>query len=89
MKRAILLLIGIAGIVPLLAQERGGEDAKRADSGAFTLGVLRRDGMVLPFAAYDGRQWQAPWPADPRYAELPISLDSIDRVCWVVDWSEL
>jgi hypothetical protein len=83
MKRAILLLIGIAGlIVPLPAQERGGEDAKRADSGAFTLGVLRRDGMVLPFAAYDGRQWQAPWPADPRYAELPISLDSIDRDWW-------
>lgn len=83
MKRRMALLVGVALlIVPLLAQERGGEAARSDNSDAFVLGVLRRDGLILPFAAYNGREWQAPWPADTRYAELPITLESIDRDWW-------
>jgi hypothetical protein len=80
--RAALLLLGVAAIVgPIFAQAGGGAQVVHGE-GPFVLGVLRRDGVVLPFASYDGRRWQAPWPADPRTAELPISLDSIDRDWW-------
>jgi hypothetical protein len=77
MRRAALLLIAVTVVVPLLAQ--GGDDTS---DGAFVLGVLRRDGVVLPFAAHDGRRWRAPWPADMRSVELPISLESIDPDWW-------
>jgi len=50
--------------------------------GPFTLGVLRRDGIVIPFASYDGRKWEVPWPLDLRKIELPISIDAIDRRWW-------
>jgi hypothetical protein len=79
MTRAALLLSAVvAAVVPVLAQERGAAE----NDLPFVLGVLRRDGIALPFAAYDGRRWRAPWPADPKFAELPISLESIDPDWW-------
>ena len=29
---------------------------------AFSVGVLRRDGVVIPFAAFDGKRWSNDWP---------------------------
>jgi hypothetical protein len=46
------------------------------------LGVLRGDGMVSPFAAFDGKRWTAPWPEDIRFVELPISLEAISSKWW-------
>jgi hypothetical protein len=48
----------------------------------FTLGVLRRDGIVIPFAAFDGKRWSAPWPEDTQFLELPISIDAIPGKWW-------
>lgn len=57
----------------------------------FTIGVLRRDGIVIPFAAFDGRDWSMPWPTEPwptglRQAgprqELPNSLETIPSRWW-------
>jgi hypothetical protein len=53
-----------------------------AEAQPFVLGVLRRDGIVHPFAAFDGKRWAAPWPEDLRYVELPISLDGVPRGWW-------
>ena len=33
-----------------------------ADAPSFTVGALRRDGVVIPFAAYDGKRWVSRWP---------------------------
>jgi hypothetical protein len=80
MRPVVVLLAGVVTIAgPVLAQ---GPGDNTSSTGPFVLGVLRRDGAVLPFAAYDGRRWQAPWPADPRSAELPISLESVDPDWW-------
>lgn len=49
--------------------------------GAFSVGMLRRDGVLIPFAAYNGRSWSADWPGLDS-SELPISLDSIPRKWW-------
>jgi hypothetical protein len=79
MNRTIALLVGVLLlIVPIAGQERSDEGS----AAPFVLGVLRRDGVVLPFAVYGGRNWQASWPADTRYQELPITLESIDRDWW-------
>lgn len=45
------------------------------------VGVMRRDGVLVPFAAYDG-DWSAPWPGSVRGMELPITLDAIPKKWW-------
>ncbi|HMD33596.1 MAG TPA: hypothetical protein VKH42_01450 [Vicinamibacterales bacterium] len=56
-----------------------------ADSPGFTIGALRRDGVVIPFAAYDGKNWTARWPAPVRDPEIPINLRSIPPRWWAKD----
>ena len=53
-----------------------------ADSPGFTIGALRRDGVVIPFASYDGKNWAARWPAPAREPEIPINLRSIPSKWW-------
>jgi hypothetical protein len=48
----------------------------------FVVGVLRRDGLIIPFASFDGRRWESAWPVNYRYLELPISVADIDRGWW-------
>lgn len=71
---AALLPDGLAGFQAPAAPER------------LTLGVMREDGILLPFAAFDGRRWSTPWPSTiggpggPR--DLPATLDAIPAGWW-------
>jgi len=56
--------------------------AAAADSSGFTIGALRRDGVVIPFASYDGKNWTMRWPAPAREPEIPINLRSIPSKWW-------
>ena len=47
----------------------------------FTLGVLRADGLLIPFASYDGN-WSVPWPTSLRFLTLPISLADVEPKWW-------
>ena len=51
----------------------------------FILGVLRRDGIVTPFATFDGRRWSNRWPDDIRNRELPIALEDVPKSWWGLD----
>ena len=46
-----------------------------------TFGVLRADGLLVPFASYDGG-WSVPWPTSLRNLTLPISLRDVDSKWW-------
>lgn len=70
-KLAPLVALAIVTAVPLLGQGKG----------SFGLGVLRRDGVLIPFAAYNGRSWTADW-AGIDTTELPISLDAVPKRWW-------
>lgn len=48
----------------------------------FTLGVLRHDGLLLPFASFDRRRWEAPWPPSTFGLTLPISLADVPAKWW-------
>lgn len=52
------------------------------EKGKFSLGVLRRDGFLLPFASFDGRSWQVTWPGTDISAALPISLGDVPKRWW-------
>lgn len=69
---APVLALAVAVAVPLEGQGRG----------AFGLGVLRRDGILIPFASYNGRSWSADWPGPGANVELPITLADVPARWW-------
>ena len=75
--RALLLLV-----VTMQASGVQRPPAVSDESAPFALGVLRRDGIVSPFAVFDGKDWTAPWPSDLRFIDLPISIESVPRKWW-------
>lgn len=56
--------------------------AAAAPKPSFDLAVLRRDGIMIPFAAFNGREWSAPWPASDSGVALPIGLDDVPKKWW-------
>lgn len=52
-----------------------------AAPGEFSVGVLRRDGVLIPFASFDGRVWEVAWPGASA-SILPISLADVPRRWW-------
>jgi hypothetical protein len=60
-----------------------------AQQGRLMLAVMRRDGVMIPFAAFDGRNWSTPWPPTLirtvrplELIELPIALDDVPEAWW-------
>jgi hypothetical protein len=56
----------------------------------FTLAVLRQDGILIPFASFDGR-WRNTWPAPGNTIDVPITLDDVPDRWWAdgrtrADW---
>jgi hypothetical protein len=47
----------------------------------FSLAVLRRDGVIIPFASFDGK-WSLHWPESDVTAPLPISLADVPKKWW-------
>jgi hypothetical protein len=48
----------------------------------FDLAVLRRDGIMIPFAAFNGHEWSTPWPTSDENVALPIALDDVPKKWW-------
>src|SRR5262245_373303 len=48
----------------------------------FRIGVLRRDGVLIPFATFDGRRWRNAWPDPKPELSVPINLTSIPQRWW-------
>jgi hypothetical protein len=53
-----------------------------AERQKFTLAALRRDGVIIPFASFDGRAWSLHWPDSDAREPLPISLADIPKKWW-------
>ena len=49
---------------------------------ALTLGILRRDALIIPFATFDGKQWRNFWPTPEQDADVPLSLASVPKPWW-------
>jgi len=48
----------------------------------FSLGVLRRDGILIPFAVFSGHAWSAPWPTSDESVSLPIGRGDVPKPWW-------
>ncbi len=49
---------------------------------AFTLGVLRRDGAVIPFASYGRGRWTNHWPSPGQRPDIPIAVAGSPKSWW-------
>jgi hypothetical protein len=48
----------------------------------FAVGVMRRDGVVVPLAAYDGKRWSVNWPGPGLELQIPITIESVPKEWW-------
>ena len=69
-RRLVLLLLAVITAAPVAGQPE-----------RFTVGVMRRDGIILPFAAFDG-DWSLPWPVSARNLEIPVTLEAVPAKWW-------
>jgi hypothetical protein len=76
----ILVLLSLASQLTSEPASRAAADRQNAQP--FAIAVLRRDGVVSPFAAYDGKHWTAPWPVDVHAIDLPIDVQGIPSKWW-------
>jgi hypothetical protein len=84
-----LMLLAASAIFILTA---GAGWFEAADAAGFSLAILRRDGILFPFATYDGKSWQNPWPTPGKSVTVPIALADTPRSWWldkkpVLEWT--
>src|SRR5581483_5415021 len=48
----------------------------------FSVAVLRRDGLLIPFADYDGKRWRRIWPDPADRVDVPIDLRNVPSKWW-------
>jgi hypothetical protein len=51
----------------------------------FTLGVVRRDGILVPIANYDNGHWFQRWPVPAGERDVPIGIDSLPAEWWGIE----
>ena len=73
--RTALACAAVVGTVAALAAADTPRDA-------FGVGVLRRDGVIIPFATFDGRRWHNDWPAPQTQLVVPVNLASVPKRWW-------
>ena len=49
---------------------------------AFGVGALRRDGVIVPFAAFDGKKWVDNWPLPAAEVDVPITVRDVPSSWW-------
>ena len=69
---AVALLLAALATAGVLGAERQ----------KFSLAALRRDGVIIPFASFDGRAWSLQWPDSDVTVPLPISRADIPKKWW-------
>lgn len=75
-RRLVLTIATLAIVVPL------GAMLLAAPQAAFGVGVLRRDGIIVPFAAFDGKHWIDNWPLPALEPQVPISVRDVPKGWW-------
>jgi hypothetical protein len=72
--------LAVAGFAAAPARVGTIQDEEREGRGA--LGVLRRDGILFPFASFNRDSWQITWPIGLTGLTLPPSLSAIPDRWW-------
>jgi hypothetical protein len=85
--KTVWLVVGVASIAAITAHafqvppsDQSSQSSDRRQR--LTIGVLRRDGLLSPFASFDGHDWDAPWPTPLNAGALPIGIGDVPKKWW-------
>src|SRR5262245_59093038 len=56
--------------------------AARAAEPPFAAAILRRDGVIIPFAVFDGKSWANHWPKPTLDLTVPTDVGSVPTRWW-------
>lgn len=71
--------IALAALVALLAFAPARADEAVAP---FTLAIVRLDGILTPFATWNGRAWENTWPTPEKEVDTPITIEETPKRWW-------
>lgn len=76
---AVFLTATPSSTAPSAASATSADDEAKQ---AFTLAVVRRDSITIPFATYNGKRWKNAWPQPEGRVTAPIMLADVPRRWW-------
>lgn len=77
-RSALLLPILVVRLTSSSSTAPSPDEAKES----FTLAVVRRDSIAIPFATYDGKRWKNAWPMPASQVTAPIALSDVPKKWW-------
>jgi hypothetical protein len=78
--RAVVVLLALAAMAPREAAPRQAREDERPGQGA--LAILRRDGLIFPFASFNNDRWTVTWPVDLRRLKIPLAFSAVPEKWW-------
>ena len=75
-----LSVLALAGAA--IAVAGAGLRAADVSGDKLAVGVLRRDGIAIPFATFDGKRWRKDWPEPRQTLDVPAALSSVPSRWW-------
>ena len=80
---AVCLSLAAAGVAALNGQDPLSlAQLNRDHDGRGALAVLRRDGILFPFASFNRDVWRVTWPVRMGEVEIPTSAGAIPKEWW-------
>jgi hypothetical protein len=76
----LLLALGAAAPAHLSSSLLPPQDQARDDRGA--IAMLRRDGIMFPFASFDRDEWEITWPIAFRDVKFPVTVNDVPEKWW-------
>ena len=78
--RAMVVVLALAALAPRQAAPRQVREDERPGQGA--LAILRRDGLIFPFASFNNDRWMVTWPVDLDRLKIPPALSAVPEKWW-------
>jgi hypothetical protein len=67
------------------AREYAGHIREPQPDRRFTLGIVRRDGLLVPIASYDNGHWYRRWPLPSAERDVPVAMGDVPAEWWGVE----
>jgi hypothetical protein len=81
LRRAVVVSLALAVVPPMASASRAQQrEEERPHHGA--LAILRRDGVLFPFASFDTDNWAVTWPVDITKLKIPAAFAAVPRSWW-------
>jgi hypothetical protein len=88
-KTVIFPLLALCALGPALQDRSTAPPPPREATERGALAVLRRDGIMFPFASFERDSWKLTWPIETHLPRVPLALDDVPSKWWGTRTPEL